>query len=312
MELVNKSKKKKSLLRKKDNLLFDIMALPGVLLMIIFSYIPMFGLVIAFQDYKYNKGIFGSEWIGFKNFEFFFTSSDAGRILKNTLTLNLTFILLSVFVAVVFALLLFEINSRRTLKTYQTVLLLPYFLSWVVVGCMAYAFLSPSMGIINGFLGNLGMEGIDWYAKPKYWPFILAFFHIWKNVGYNSIIYYAGLMGIDNSLFEAAELDGANKLQKILHISIPEITPLICTMTLLSLGGIFRSDFGLFYQLTRDIGILYPTTDVIDTYIFRALKTNADVGMSAAVGFFQSVVGFVTIITANAIVKKIEKDNAIF
>lgn len=306
-----KTKRKKGLFGR-DNLVYDFMALPGMLCVIIFSYIPMLGLVIAFQDYKYNKGIFGSKLIGFKNFEFFFTSQDAGRILKNTLVLNLSFIFVGIFFAVVFALLLFQISSRKTLKVYQTIMILPHFLSWVVVGCMAYAFLSPSLGILNSFLEKIGVEAVDWYSKPEYWPFILGFFRVWKHLGLDCVIYYAGLMSIDNSLFEAAELEGASRFQKNWYICIPEIVPLICTMTLLALGGIFRADFGLFYQITRDIAILYPTTDVIDTYIFRALKTNGDVGMSAAVGFFQSVVGFCTIMIANGIVKKIEKQNALF
>lgn len=296
----------------KTQWMYNLMALPGILLLFVFCYIPMGGLVIAFKDYRYDLGILKSPWVGFKNFEFFFAGQDAKRVLYNTITLNLAYIILGIVVAVFFALLLYNIRKRYMIKAYQTTMMLPYFLSWVVVGCMAYGFLNPTAGIINGFLSKFGVGMIDWYAKPEYWPFILGFFSVWKNVGINCIIYYAGLMGIDDSLFEAAELDGASKWQKVWHISIPSIIPLIITMTLLALGNVFRSDFGLFYQVTRDIGKLYETTDVIDTYIFRALNTNGEIGMSAAVGFFQSVVGFITIFLANWIVRRIEKDNALF
>lgn len=302
----------KNELNRKDNVIYNMMALPGLVVLILFSYIPMAGLVIAFQNYRFDKGIFKSQFIYFKNFEFFFSSQDAWRILYNTLTLNLLFIFLGISVAVIFALFLFQINKKMLIKTYQTTMLLPYFLSWVVVGIMSYAFLSPQSGVINQIFKYFGFGEIDWYSKPEYWPYILAFFSIWKNVGINCIIYYSGLLGIDSSLFEAAELDGANSLQKTLYISLPSIKTLIILMILMALGGIFRSDFGLFYQLTRDIGKLYPTTDVIDTYIFRALKSNGDVGMSAAVGLFQSFVGFGTILLANMFVRKIEKESALF
>lgn len=298
--------------KNKNQLMYNLMVLPGVLILLIFNYIPMLGLVIAFQDYRYNLGVLKSPFIGFKNFEFFFKSQDAGRVLFNTIVLNFSYIVLGIVAAVFLALMLYRIKRKAAIKGYQTMMMLPYFLSWVVVGCMAYGFLNPTSGIINCILKYIGLEGIDWYARPKYWPFILGFFSIWKNIGINCIIYYAGLLGTDEALFEAAELDGANKFQKTVHIAVPAIIPLITTMTLLALGNIFRSDFGLFYQVTRDIGKLYSTTDVIDTYIFRALKSNGDVGMSAAVGFFQSVVGFVTIMIANAVVRKVERENALF
>lgn len=298
-------------LNRRDNLVYDIMVLPGMALLFLFAYIPMGGLVISFQNFRYDKGLFRSEFIGFENFKFFFTSLDASRVLVNTLMLNLIFISLGITFAVAFALFLFQINQKALIKIYQTAMLLPYFLSWVVVGIMSYAFLSPQYGVLNKMFSYFGGEGIDWYSKPGYWPFILAFFSIWKSAGINCIIYYSGLLGIDKSLFEAAEIDGANYLQKTFYISLPSIRTLVIIMTLLALGGIFRSDFGLFYQLTRDIGKLYPTTDVIDTYIFRALRTNGDVGMSAAVGFFQSVVGFVIIMVANTVVRKIEKESAL-
>lgn len=298
-------------LDSKENMDYSLMALPGILLVFVFMYIPMGGLVIAFEDYKYDTGFF-SKFVGLKNFDFFFTSADAGRILYNTLVLNTVFIIVGIICALAVAIMMFQIKRKLCIKVYQSTMMLPYFLSWVIVGCMTYAFLNPSSGLLNSVLKSLNMETVDWYAEPKYWPYILAFCSVWKSVGYNAIMYYAGLMGIDTSLFEAAELDGATKMQKIRYICLPSISQLVCILTLMSFGSIFRSDFGLFYQVTRNISKLYPTTDVIDTYVYRALRENSDVGMSAAVGFFQSVVGFVTILAANLIVKKINNENALF
>ena len=306
-------KKNKLFIRNdsKENMDYSLMALPGILLVFVFMYIPMGGLVIAFEDYKYDTGFF-SKFVGLKNFDFFFTSADAGRILYNTLVLNTVFIIVGIICALAVAIMMFQIKRKLCIKVYQSTMMLPYFLSWVIVGCMTYAFLNPSSGLLNSVLKSLNMETVDWYAEPKYWPYILAFCSVWKSVGYNAIMYYAGLMGIDTSLFEAAELDGATKMQKIRYICLPSISQLVCILTLMSFGSIFRSDFGLFYQVTRNISKLYPTTDVIDTYVYRALRENSDVGMSAAVGFFQSVVGFVTILAANLIVKKINNENALF
>ena len=298
-------------LDSKENMDYSLMALPGILLVFVFMYIPMGGLVIAFEDYKYDTGFF-SKFVGLKNFDFFFTSADAGRILYNPLVLNTVFIIVGIICALAVAIMMFQIKRKLCIKVYQSTMMLPYFLSWVIVGCMTYAFLNPSSGLLNSVLKSLNMETVDWYAEPKYWPYILAFCSVWKSVGYNAIMYYAGLMGIDTSLFEAAELDGATKMQKIRYICLPSISQLVCILTLMSFGSIFRSDFGLFYQVTRNISKLYPTTDVIDTYVYRALRENSDVGMSAAVGFFQSVVGFVTILAANLIVKKINNENALF
>lgn len=298
--------------KKKDKIQWYLMMLPTVLYLIIFSYIPMGGIVIAFKDFQYNEGVFGSPWVGLKNFEFFFKTQDAFRVTFNTLFLNALFIFTGLVMAVLLAVFLFEIRQKRAIKIYQTIMILPHFLSWVVVGYMMYAFLSPEYGFINGFLKIFGTQPIQWYSKPEYWPAILTFSIVWKFSGMSCITYYAGLMGINSEYFEAAELDGANKIQKLWHISLPHIKPLIIIMTVLAMGRIFRSDFGMFYNLTRDIGILYPTTDVIDTYIFRSLKTLGDINMSAAVGVFQSVVGFVTILLANWIVKKDDADNAVF
>jgi putative aldouronate transport system permease protein len=291
-----------------DNMQFLIMCMPCLIWMLIFMYIPMGGLALAFKNYNVNLGLMGSPWVGFKNFEFFLTSNDAWRITRNTLSLNIMFIFTNLFISVGIALMLFEVKKREALKFYNTSMILPSFVSWVIAGYMLYALLNPTQGIINKSLGL----NITWYQSNNYWPSILGISYNWKVMGVNCLIYYATLIGVDSELFEAAELDGANKLQKIWHISIPSIVPVIIIMTLLAIGNIFRSDFGMFYNLTRDVGILYKTTDVIDTYIYRVLRSLGDVGISTAVGFYQSVVGFILITLSNFIVKKIEPESSLF
>ncbi len=288
------------------------MAVIPLLFVLVFSYLPMFGIIIAFKDYKYNLGIFHSPWVGLRNFEFFFKSNDFTRITFNTLYLNAIFIVVGTIAAVALALLLFGLTSRTGKKVYQTILISPYFLSWVVVGYMVYGILNPSYGLLNSVIKQLGMTPVDVYSKPDVWPLILTVASVWKNVGMDSVIYLAALMGLDVGLFEAAATDGASRSQIRRHIIIPELTSIISIMTILKIGSIFRSDFGLFYQLTRDIGTLYRTTDVVDTYVFRSMRVLGDMGMSSAVGLVQSVVGFVLVMATNYITKKIEPDNALF
>ena len=273
----------------KDNLQLLSMALPTILLLAVFNYAPMFGLVLAFKDYKVTDGIFGSPWAGFKNFEFFLKSQDAWRITRNTLGLNFLFIIVGIICGVIFALIMFEVKRARQVKVYQTISILPSFLSWVAVGYIVYALLDPTKGILNQIIEFFGGKGISWYSEPQYWPVILLISKTWQGVGLGSIIYYAALMGVDQELFEAAEIDGANKLQRTWYISLPQLVPIIIIMGLLDVGKIFRADFGLFYNVTRNVGALYPTTDVIDTYVFRALMNQGNIGMSSAVGLFQSV-----------------------
>ncbi len=287
------------------------LALPAIIFYLVFMYTPMFGIIIAFKDYKAPKGIFGSAWNGLKNFEFFFTSQDAWRISRNTVGYALIFIVVNLTLAIVVALLLNEVRHIRALKFYQTAMLLPRFLSWVIVGFITYTLLSPTMGILNSVIEFFGGTGIDWYAKVQYWPFILTITNAWKVLGLNCIMYYAALLGIDKSLYEAASIDGATRLQQVRYISLPSLKPLAIVLTLLALANIFRGDFGLFYIIPRDIGLLYPATDVIDTYIYRGLRTG-NLGITAAVGLFQSLVGFVMIMTMNGIVRKIEPDSALF
>lgn len=301
--------------RKKINIsslqVYSLCAIP-LLLIFVFNYLPMGGLVIAFKNYKYDLGIFGSEWVGLKNFEFLIQSNDFARITWNTLSLNCLFIVFGTLAALAVAILLFEVKSRLSTKIFQTVLITPHFLSWVVVSYMVYAFLNPSYGLLNWLLNVFGIESIDWYSKPEAWPTILTISSVWKGVGMDSVVYYAALMGIDESLFEAAEIDGASKWDKIRSIIIPELKSLLIILTILKIGNIFRADFGLFYQLTRDVGMLYPTTDVIDTYIFRTMRVVGNMGMSSAAGLLQSVVGFILVVVTNGVVKRIDENSSLF
>ena len=304
-------KKEKKTKKESNYRLYVLCAVP-VILVFIFNYLPMIGAVIAFKDYKYNDGIFGSKWVGLRNFEMFFKSKDFANVAWNTIYLNFIFIIIGTICAVTLAILLFNVVGRKNVKTYQTIFITPYFLSWVVVGYIAYSLLNPAYGILNQLLNALGLGNIDVYSKPGLWPIILTIANVWKNVGMDSVIYYAALMGIDTSLFEAADVDGVNRFQKVWYITIPSLISLITILTILKIGNIFRADFGLFYQLTRDVGQLYSTTDVMDTYIYRTLKVWNDVSLSSAAGLLQSVVGFVLVIVTNTVTKRIDKDCALF
>ena len=298
-------------MKSRQRNMLILAALP-IIQIFIFAYLPMFGLVIAFKDYRFDTGIWGSKWVGLDNFKFFLTSKEFTSIAWNTIFLNFLFIIVGMIAAIFVAVLLFELVGRANTKIYQTVMITPNFLSWVIVGYMAYAFLNPEAGFINGMLQKFGLQKVNWYSEPGYWPVILTIVSVWKGVGMNSVYYYANLMGIDSSLFEAAEIDGASKLQKTIYITVPCLKKLAIMLFIMSVGGIFRSDFGLFYQVTRDVGTLYKTTDVMDTYIFRALKTVGDMSMSSAAGFLQSIVGFITVIITNAVVKRLDEDCAMF
>ena len=291
--------------------LYSLCAIP-LLLIFVFSYLPMGGIIIAFKNYRYDKGIFGSDWVGFKNFEFFFESDAFARITYNTLFMNAVFIIIGLVSALTLAILLFEVKKRLTTKIFQTMLIVPNFISWVVAAYMVFALLSPRNGIVNVILSSMGMEKVDWYSKPDAWPWILAVAYVWKHAGMDSIIYYAALMGIDSSLFEAADIDGATKWKKIRYVIIPALVPLITILTILKIGSIFRADFGLFYQLPRNVGLLYSTTDVVDTYIFRTMRVTGNMGMSSAVGLLQSVVGFVLVMVTNYASKKIDPECGLF
>lgn len=316
MEIEKKVRTEKRKSRKStriDNIQLFILALPAIILLFVFCYIPIGGLVLAFKKFKVNLGIFGSPWSGLNNFRFFFTSSDAWRVIRNTLGMNFLFIVFTTLCSVLFAVIMFNLRNRRMVKLYQTTTLMPSFLSWVVVGYMVYALLMPGeMGLINQIRKLFGAAPIDWYARAAYWPVILLLVKLWHGVGYNSLFYYASLMGIDNSFFEAAQLDGATRSQQFFYIILPSLKPVIIVMTLLNIGNIFRADFGLFFNVPRNVGVLYPATDVVDTYVYRALTQLGDVGMSTAVGLVQSLVGFVLILITNMVVRRIDPESALF
>lgn len=305
-----KTKTSSSMMERKIQVA-SMAAIP-LFLVFLFSYLPMIGIIIVFKDYNYRDGLFFSPWIGFKNFEFFFKSDIFLRLIRNTVGMNLLFIALNLVTSVGLAVLLYNLKSKLATKIYQTIYITPNFVSWVVGSYILYGFLNPNYGILNSFLENIGIEAISWYSEPGWWPLIFCISYVWKGVGMGCIIYYAALMGIDESLFEAAALDGANKWQIVWNIMVPSIVPIMVLRVILAIGGIFRADFGMFYQLPRNIGILYPTTDVMDTYIFRALRELNDFGMSSAAGLLQSIVGFAMVMITNACAKKYDKDLAMF
>ena len=292
---------------------FYLMALPGFLYMLINNYIPMFGISIAFKKLNFREGIWGSPWVGFKNFKFLFASADAWIITRNTILYNVAFFIVGNALAITIAILINEIQSRVAKKAYQSLILLPYLMSWVIVSYLAYTFLSAETGMFNkSILEPLGLEAVNWYQEKKYWPFILIFVSVWKSVGYSMIIYLSSVVGISMDYFEAAKIDGASKWQQIKYITLPLLKPTLITLFILSVGQIFRSDFGLFYQMPRNSGALYSVTRTLDVYVYQALMKNNDYSMSSAASVFQSVVGFILIIAANKLVKRYESNSALF
>lgn len=289
-----------------------LMALPGLICLLINNYLPMAGLSIAFRDVNYARGIWKSDWCGLENFKYLFATKDAWVITRNTIGYNLLFIVLETIAAVAIAVLLNEVKSKFWNRFFQTSILLPYLFSYVIISYLVYAFLSPTTGMFNHVLSLLGKDPISWYMESKYWPFILTFVELWKRAGYMAIVYYATLVGIDASLYEAAELDGAGKLQQIFSITIPLIKPTIVMMTLLSVGRIFYSDFGLFYQVPMQSGVLSSVTSTIDTYVYNGLMNLGDVGMTAAASFYQSIVGFILVMFSNWLVKKKNLEGSLF
>ena len=271
----------------------------------------MVGVIIAFKNYHYDKGILGSEWIGFKNFEFLFTSDIAFRITRNTILYNLGYMAIGTICGLAVAIMLNEI-AKKWLKLYQTAMILPFFLSWVVVSYITLAFLDNENGVLNGWLVFLGLQKIEWYFKAEYWPYILNLVHLWKGIGFSALVYYAGILGIDAELYDAARIDGAKRMQMVKNVTIPQLTPLIVITLILGIGNMFRGDFGLHYFIPNNSGMTYPTTDIIDTYVYRALSIIGDIGMASAVGLYQSVVGLILVLLANYSVRKINEDNSLF
>lgn len=307
---VKKEKKKNAL---KEYWPLYLMMLPALLYLLINNYIPMAGMVIAFKKLNFAKGIWASPWAGIKNFKFLFASKDAWIITRNTLLYNVAFILVNMVVGIAIAILITEIRNTKLKKIYQSAILLPFLMSMVILSYIVYALLSAENGLVNNsILPLFHIDPIQWYQKPKYWPAILIIANCWKGVGYGCLIYIASLIGIDPSFYEAARLDGASKWQEITKITLPSLVPTIITLLLLSIGRIFYSDFGLFYQVPMNSGVLFPTTNVIDTYVYRALIEQGNISMSSAAGVYQSLVGFCVVMLSNWIVRKVDKDQALF
>ncbi len=290
-----------------------LMMLPGIVYLIINNYIPMGGIVVAFKQYNARRGIWGSPLIGLKNFTFLFKNSDAWVITRNTILYNVAFIVIGTICAVAVAILLSEIRSKRLKQVYQTTVLIPFLISMVVVSYLVYAFLGTGSGFINNsLLKSLNKTPIDWYNSPQYWPFILILVNLWKSLGYNCILYYSTIIGIDRSMYESAAVDGASRWMQVVHITLPSLKPTIIILTLMNLGNIFRSDFGLFYQVPMNSGTLLNVTNTIDTYVYRGLMQTTNIGMSSAAGLYQSVVGCLLVVTANLVVRKIDNNSALF
>ncbi|UQZ35495.1 sugar ABC transporter permease [Paenibacillus sp. PK3_47] len=290
-----------------------LLMIPGLAYLLINNYLPMLGIFIAFKNINFTKGIFGSEWIGFQNFKYLFQTSDAYIITRNTILYNAVFIVLGTIFAIAFAILLNEIKKKVWSRFYQSVIVLPHLISFVVVGYLAYAGLSLETGFMNKtVLPILGLDPVSWYTESKYWPFILTVIHLWKSIGFNCIIFLASIISIDTEYYEAATLDGASKWAQIRSITLPLITPVIVMLTLLGIGRIFYSDFGLFYQVPMNAGVISDTTNVIDTYVYKGLMVSGDMGMASAAGVYQSIVGFILVLGANLVVRKVSKENALF
>ncbi|MFC5648230.1 ABC transporter permease [Paenibacillus solisilvae] len=291
-----------------------LMFLPVAVLLFFFNYLPLAGLVIAFKNFDFNKGIFGSDWAQplLNNFDYLMSSSVAYRAVRNTILLNALFIAVGLIFEVGLALMLNEMRNKYIKRITQSLTFLPFFISWIVVGVFAYSLLNFESGVINRILEAMGFQGIDFYSEAGLWPVILTIAIRWKVTGYGTIIYLAALTGIDNSYYEAASIDGASRWQQMRYISLPMLKPTILILTLLAVGRIMNADFGMFYAMVGDASLLFPTTDVIDTLVYRSLRKSGDIGMASAAGFLQSIVAFVLVIGSNYVARKVDKDSAIF
>ena len=306
-------KKQKKLQRReafKNDFPLYLMMLPGMLYLIANNYLPMFGILLAFKRINYTVGIFKSPWVGFANFEYLFKTKDAFIMIRNTLAYNAVWIVLDLFLAVFIALCMNEIAQRKIAKVIQPIICFPSMVSAVILSFLVYAFLSHSYGYLNATIFK--DNPIAWYNMPQYWPFILTIVHIWQSAGQSSVIYMASIGGIDKSLYESARIDGATKFEQIKYITLPLLKPMITMMLLLSIGRIFNSDFGLFYQVPLGNGMLYSTTQTIDTFVYRALMISNNVGQSSAASVFQAVIGFILVLISNLLVRKINPENSLF
>lgn len=285
------------------------MMLPGLVYLVCNNYLPMFGILIAFKKINFSIGVFNSPWCGLSNFEFLFKTKDAMIMIRNTLLYNVAWIIMGMVISVFIAICMAEISNRRIAKVIQPVICFPSMVSAVILSFIVYAFLSSSYGYVNTAILH---KKVNWYATAKYWPIILTIVHFWQSSGQSSIIYMASIGGIDKGLYESARIDGANKLKQIWYITLPMLRPMMILMLLMSIGRIFNSDFGLFYQVPLGSGLLYSTTQTIDTYVYRALLELNDVGMSSAASVFQAVLGFILVVLSNAFVRVVDPDNALF
>ena len=296
---------------KKNKPLF-VMILPAVVLTVVMAYLPMSGLILAFKNYRFDLGVFGSDWNGIENFRYLFESGTGWLITKNTIVYNLVNLITSQLLAIIIAIFISEINKKFFKKISQSLIFLPYFISWVIVGTFVFAIFNYETGLLNSIIKAFGGDPVNVYEMPGIWPVIIACFNSWKWCGYNSVIYIAAIVGVDAEIYEAASVDGANIFQRIRNITLPSIRATIITMLLLNVGRILRGDFEMFYQIVGQNGQLFNATDVIDTYVFRSLLQNSNLGMSAAASLYQSVLCFVIIIVVNRIVKKVDESNALF
>lgn len=301
----------------KDQIELSLLALPTFIWFVLFSYLPMFGVLIPFKTlHQTGKGFIDSfihsPWVGLKNFEFLFCNNDAYIIIRNTLLYNSVFIILGIVIPVILAMMLNELLNPLYGKLCQTAMFFPYFLSWVVVGYFVFAFLSPNRGLVNQVLVQHGKTPVYWYMDKKYWPYILVFLNVWKSMGYGMVVYLASIAGIDKALYESAVIDGASKWQQAKYVTLPSLKKIIIIMFILKVGTIFRADFGLFYNVPRESGILFDYTNVVDTFVYRALMNVGDIGMSASTALLQSVIGCIMVVGANMVIRKIDKESALF
>lgn len=305
--------------KAKKTLMLLTMVAPGAIWLLLLRYLPMGGIILAFKNYKiypkdptFLNNLIHSKWVGLDNFKFLFTTGDSWVMIRNTLAYNIVFIILGVIIPVAFAIMMSELSKKFVAKTYQTLMFFPYFLSWVVVSYFLNAFIDAQYGLIPMAQRAAGETAVSWYTTPGPWPYIIVFANLWKNVGYSTVLYLAAITGIDQTQYEAAAIDGASKWQQILHVTLPNLRTMIAILFILNVGKIFNADFGLFWNVPMQNGALFSVTQVIDTYIYRVLMNTGNIGQSTAAGLLQNIVGFICIIGANAVVKKIDSDSTLF
>lgn len=305
--------------KAKKTLMLLSMVAPGAIWLLLLRYLPMGGIILAFKNYKiypkdptFLNNLIHSKWVGLDNFKFLFTTGDSWVMIRNTLAYNIVFIILGMIIPVAFAVMMSELSKKFVAKTYQTLMFFPYFLSWVVVSYFLNAFIDAQYGLIPMAQRAAGETAVSWYTTPGPWPYIIVFANLWKNVGYSTVLYLAAITGIDQTQYEAAAIDGASKWQQILHVTLPNLRTMIAILFILNVGKIFNADFGLFWNVPMQNGALFSVTQVIDTYIYRVLMNTGNIGQSTAAGLLQNIVGFICIIGANAVVKKIDSDSTLF